>query len=363
MGKAPSRARIILLTSALVLLVLLASCSNLGYYGQAAVGQARILIKRKPIARLLADPETPAALREKLRAADAYREFAEAELGLAANGSYTSYVELPPDAEGGRRSAVVWNVVAAPELSVVPLTWCFPVAGCVSYRGYFSETRARRFAERLQHRGYEVRVAGASAYSTLGWFEDPLLSTVIDYPEAHLAGLIFHELAHQKVYLEGDTPFNESFATAVEVEGVRRWLSQVGEGTAKVEAYVAAMHREDQLTELLLGFRSQLEAIYGGDEPEAWKRQRKAEVLHELQLACQSLEASWDDRSLGRWSSGSINNADLVSVGSYHGLVATFQQLLENHSGDLEAFYRSVQALAALSPEARHLALAEMTPS
>ncbi|MEM7355613.1 MAG: aminopeptidase, partial [Acidobacteriota bacterium] len=208
-----SPAKLLWIAAPLLALLLLTSCSNLGYYGQAAWGQTKILLGRRSIDRLAADPKTPQALREKLQTVQAIRRFAARELLLPADGSYRTYVELPASAAGGRRTAVVWNVVVAPELSIEPLTWCFPVAGCVAYRGYFSEARARRFADRLQRQGYDVAVAGAAAYSTLGWFEDPVLSTVIDYSDVDLAGLLFHELAHQLLYVQDDTRFNESFAT------------------------------------------------------------------------------------------------------------------------------------------------------
>jgi len=186
------------LSWALILLVgllAMASCSTLGYYGQAIWGQTRILVKRRDVGKLVADPATPDELRAKLRTVARLVDFAAGEIGLPDNGSYRTYVELPPAPDGSRRRAVVWNVTAAPELSTRPLTWCFPIAGCVSYRGYFSRRRAERFAERLARRGFDVAVGGAAAYSTLGWFRDPVLSTVVDYPEVDLAALVFHELA------------------------------------------------------------------------------------------------------------------------------------------------------------------------
>lgn len=343
----------------LLLLLFLTSCSNLGYYGQAAWGQARILLKRRPIERLLADAGTPQALRDKLQAVQRIREFAASELLLPAGGSYRTYVELPPAVDGGRRSAVVWNVVAAPELSIEPLTWCFPVAGCVAYRGYFSEARARRYADRLRRRGYDVAVAGAAAYSTLGWFDDPVLSTVIDYPQVHLAGLLFHELAHRLIYLKGDTRFNESFATAVETEGVRRWLARTDQPAELAEGYLAQLHRQAELSNVLLDFRSQLAEIYGAEAGDDWKRQRKRQVLAQLQQTCRRLEASWAavGGSVGRWAKGEVNNADLVSVGSYRELVGAFEHLLERHDGDLRAFYGAVRRLAAASPEDRRAGL------
>ncbi len=335
-------------------LLLLASCSSFGYVGQAAWGQGRILLKRQSIARLIARPETPPELKEKLRLVERIREFAISELRLPDNG-YRAYVELPP-ADGGRRTAVVWNVVAAPELSTAPVTWCFPVAGCVSYRGYFSEARARRFGERLREEGYDVSVGGAAAYSTLGWFEDPVLSTVIDYPEAHLAGLIFHELAHQVVYVQDDTRFNESFATTVEVFGVRRWLAAADRPSSAMADYLAHQQAQDEIAELLLEFRDRLADAYEGDRPDDWKRRRKLELFTELRRALLELErpaAGEGNAAAGRWARRQLNNADLVSAADYHGLVAGFRRLLDGHGGELEAFYDAVRELAELTPEER----------
>ncbi len=337
-------------------LLLLANCSGLGYVGQAAWGQGRIMVKREPIARLIARPGTPQELKDKLRLVERIRDFATLELGLPAGGSYRSYVELPPVAGGGRRAAVVWNVVAAPELSTVPLTWCFPVAGCVSYRGYFSEARARRFGDRLRRQGHDVSVGGAAAYSTLGWFDDPVLSTVIDYPEAHLAGLIFHELAHQLLYVKGDTRFNESFATTVEVEGVRRWLTAVVRPPSMMAEYLAQQQRQDEIAELLLGHRERLRETYDREESDEWKRRRKRQLFSQLKRALRQLERppkGEGNAAAGRWAQRQLNNADLVSAGDYHGLVTGFRRLLDRHGGSLEAFYAAARALAELAPDER----------
>jgi len=343
--------------------MLLASCSSIGYVGQAAWGQARIMIKRQPIARLLADPAVADELHRKLEAVERLREFAFDELRLPDDGSYRAYVELAPEADGSRKPAVVWSVVAAPELSTAPLTWCFPVAGCVAYRGYFSHRRADRFADRLRRKGYDVTVAGAAAYSTLGWFEDPLLSTVIDYPEVQLAGLIFHELSHQLIYVKDDTRFNESFATAVEIEGVRRWLAAGDRPQSEMAEYLAQLERQDDFADLLLAARDRLQEAYGGEASDEWKRQRKREIFAELRTALREIQESWGDTAtLGeRWLEDEINNADLASVGNYRELVPSFHRLLAEHGGDLEAFYEAVRELTLLSAEERELRLG-LTP-
>ncbi len=351
----PRARRLLFAVLLLAGLLLLANCSSLGYVGQAAWGQGKILLGRQEIARLLEDPATPGELKEKLALVERIRDFAVAELHLPDNGSYRSYVELPPVADGGRRGAVVWNVVAAPELSTAPLTWCFPVAGCVSYRGYFSEARARRFGDRLAAEGYDVSVGGAAAYSTLGWFADPLLSTVIDYPEPYLAGLIFHELAHQVVYVQDDTRFNESFATTVEVEGVRRWLAAAGRRPAEMADYLAQQRRQDEVTDLLLAYRERLRETYGLDRADDWKRRRKSELFSELRQELLRLgkTANGEGSVAGAWARRRLNNADLASAGDYHGLVAGFHRLLDLRGGDLEAFYAAVAELAGLGPDER----------
>lgn len=346
----------------IVALPLVASCSTLGYYGQAVWGQTRILFARRDIDRLVADPRTPEDLRLQLAAVLEIRDFAVAELGLPASGSFRGYVELPPAADGGRRRAVVWNVVAAPELDTAPRLWCFPVAGCVSYRGYFSAARAQRFAARLGRQGYDVDVAGAAAYSTLGWFRDPVLSTVIDRPPVFLAGLIFHELAHQLVYVPGDSPFNESFATAVEIEGVRRWLLATGEDSGAVEMarYLARQERQEEFVELVLGFRDRLQEAYDSEAEEDWKRAEKRRLFAALEKAWGERRSAWSEeerQAYDRWFEGGLNNARLASLATYRDLVPAFEALLERRGGDLEAFYAAVRELAELEPTAREARL------
>lgn len=359
--------RPLLLTVFLFLLLLaLASCSAVRYTGQAVWGQTRILAAQKPIEKLLADPKTPETLRRQLETVLEIREFAVEKLKLPDNGSYTTFVELAP-AEGqeGRRRSVVWNVVAAPELEVAPIVWCFPVAGCVSYRGYFSEQGARRYATRLERKGYDVAVSGAAAYSTLGWFRDPVLSTVIDYPPIDLAGLLFHELAHQVVYVADDTRFNESFATAVELAGVRRFLAATGQDPELLAAYRERKHREEQFVGLVLEYRSRLQELYASEAPAQEKRRLKEATFKALRHAYrEKLRAGWDaERSpqavafYDAWFERDLGNAHLAQIGAYHDLVPAFERLLEEVDGDLERFYAEVGELAELPPEERETRL------
>ena len=310
-----------ILTASLVGLVALASCTHIGYYSQSLLGGAKVLAKREPVSRLISDESTSAELRERLELALEMRDFAVTHLGLPDNDSYREYSDL-------ERRYAVWNVVAAPELSVAPKTWCFLFVGCVSYRGYFSEQKAERFADRMRSKGYDVDVGGVTAYSTIGWFADPLLSTFIGRSETYLAGLIFHELAHQVVYIKGDSMFNESFAMAVEEEGALRWLEHRGM-TDQIDSYRRSKAWEKEFSELVLDYREQLEAVYAADETDDWKRRRKEETLADLKAAYEGLKDGWGGYSgYDGWFDRDLNNARLALVGVYHQLVPGFLALL-----------------------------------
>jgi predicted aminopeptidase len=348
--------------AALVLAVLAASCGSMRYYSQAALGGAGVLVKRQSIERLLEVGRTEvlsAATRERLRLTQEIRDFASNELGLPENRSYRSFADL------GRPFAV-WNVVAAPELGLEPKTWCYLFAGCAAYRGYFDERVARRYGDRLAGQGFDVRVGGVAAYSTLGWFADPVLNTFLDYADANLAALIFHELAHQVVYVKDDSAFNESFATAVEIAGVRRWLGSMGRDD-DLEAFERGRERRRDLNRFMREVRTELEAIYGSEESDDWKLARKAEVFRALPARYRrELVPVWragghgaggGESDLGEWLSR-LNNADLVSVATYNDLVPAFRGLLERSGGDFAAFYAEVERLSELAPEERRRELA-----
>lgn len=329
---------------------ILAGCSTARFYSQSIRGGLEVLLKRHSIDKLLADPKTPQALQERLRVVRDLRAFATDALALPDNGSYRHYTDL-------ERPYAVWNVVAAPEFSVDPITWCFPLAGCVSYRGYFSQQGAERFAAHLREDGYDTSVGGVTTYSTLGWFKDPVLNTFIHLPDEHLAGVLFHELAHQRLYLPGDTPFNESFATVVELEGVRRWLASRSdpESEAKLAAYRLGQERAARFAALVLGYRERLDAAYESDHDAAWKRARKAELFAQLKADYGRVrDEEWDGYTgYDGWFARDLNNAHLASVGAYHALVPAFEALLDEAGGDLEAFYRSVEVVTQLPGEER----------
>lgn len=346
------RMGVLLLAGAAILI--LSSCSNeLGYYAQCVQGHVGILAKRQPIDKVLADPATAPELKEKLALVLRIRDFASRELLLPDNDSYRCYADL-------KRPEVVWNVVATPEFSLRPRQWCFPVAGCVTYRGYYSRDGARSLAENLRAQGEDVHLYGVDAYSTLGWFDDPVLNTFINKPEAHLAALIFHELAHQKVYIKGDSAFNEAFAEAVAQEGVTRWLRHAGRPD-ELAGWQESLRRDEQFVGLLQEARSRLEALYAEMSDAGEKRAGKERIFHEMGLTYLRLKASWGGHTgYDRWFATPLNNARIASVGTYRRQLPAFQVLLQREGGDLAAFYRAVTAIGELPAEGRHGRMREL---
>lgn len=319
----------------------LSGCSNLGYYYQAVEGQMQIWHRSRPIQKVIDDEKTPPPLRERLTQVLRMRDFASAQLALPDNGSYRKYADL-------QRAYVVWNVFATAEFSVAPKEWCFVFAGCVGYRGYFSRDGAERFAAGLARDGLDVFVAGIPAYSTLGWFDDPVLNTVLHYPDAELARLIFHELAHQVVYVPDDTVFNESFAVAVELEGVDRWLAQYGDAGQRT-AFELSEQRKDGFINLVMEYRERLRTLYASEAPESDKRREKAETFVAMKAQYQALKASWQGYAgYDRFFATGLNNAHLVPVATYSELVPGFRRLLAHNGGDFRRFYAAVKELGKL---------------
>jgi predicted aminopeptidase len=345
-ARAARRLRLFAAASAL----LLGGCANLGYYLQSVGGQLEIWRRERPIEQVLLDPATPPDLAARLRRVLEIREFATRELALPENGSYRRYADL------GRPYAV-WNVIATPEFSLEPLRWCFPVAGCVAYRGYFSEAAARRFANELAAAGYDVFVGGVPAYSTLGWFADPVLNTFVRYPETELARLIFHELAHQLVYVRDDTVFNESFAAAVEAAGVERWLARTGGPRAR-EAFERRQRLRADFVRIVRACRTRLEALYRSGLAPDEMRARKAAILRALREDYRAIrEAHPGPAPYDAWFALEVNNAQIASVAIYTDLVPAFESLLAREGGDLRRFYKAVEALARLPQAERAAAL------
>ena len=340
----------------LLILQVLPGCATLGYYAQSIHGQLDLLGRRQPMEQLIADAATPDKLRKRLRLVLEMRDFASRALGLPENGSYRSYADLG-------RSAMVWSVVATPEFSMRPRQWCYPVVGCAAYRGYFSNDRAETFAAGLAHQRLDVVVEPVPAYSTLGWFDDPLPSTVINWPEPSLAGLIFHELAHQRLYFPGDSNFNEAFASAVEQVGVERWMAARKDG-AGLARWRENQAREEAFVRLLLAARERLIDLYARPLPAAGMRVAKAAEFGRLRDEYARLKEGWGGYSgYDRWFDRPLNNARLASVATYRRLLPGLLALLERGGGDLAAFYRACERMEGLSPEARAARLAALRPA
>lgn len=319
---------------------------DLSYYLQSARGHLALMRQAQPIAELLERGGLDDRLRARLERVREIRRFASRSLGLPDNGSFTRYASLD-------RPFVVWNVFATPELSMQLRQWCFPVAGCVGYRGYFDREEAERYAESLRAEGWEAYVGGVRAYSTLGWFDDPVLSTFVHLPDGELARLIFHELSHQVVYVKDDTTFNESFATAVEEAGVRAWLEAQGDPVLE-DGYRRYAQRRQQFLALLLRHRSALEELYRAGGDDAVRRAGKARVFASLHDGYRSLKAQWGGYAgYDRWFAQSLTNAHLASVATYHAQVPGFQRLLHASGGDLPRFFGEVRALARLDHDER----------
>lgn len=339
---------------------LTSGCSTLGYYAQSVGGHLDMVRAAKPVPDWLADPASPPALKQRLVLSQRMRDWAVSELKLPDNASYRRYADL-------KRPAAVWNVVAAPELSLTLRTWCFPVVGCVGYRGYFDRAQADAYAAGLRPEGLEVAVYGVPAYSTLGrlpfdWLADPLLNTFIQYPEGELARLIFHELAHQVAYAPDDTEFNESFATAVERIGGLRWLATMADEQAR-EDYARYDGRRQDFRRLTAAYRERLDAVYKSQASDADKRARKAELMAALRADHAALKAQ-------RWGGFSgydawferANNASFGVLAAYNALVPHFERLYEREGRDFERFYAEVRRLASL-PKAERRAALGVTPS
>jgi len=331
----------------------LAGCAGIEYYAQAISGQLEILRLAEPIERTLSEPGASDRLKSRLERVLRIRAFATRELDLPDNASYRRYADLG-------RPYVVWNVFAAPEFSVKPTQSCFPFVGCVGYRGFFSEALARRHADALRSQGDDVFVAGVPAYSTLGWFDDPVLSTFINFPEAEVARLIFHELAHQLLYVRDDSSFNESFAVSVEEEGVSRWLKAEGDAAQRA-AWEALQQRRRQFVDLAQEYRVKLEAFYAANGSSEEKRAGKARLFVQMRAEYGELKRSWGGfAGYDRFFAQGVNNALLASVVTYTQFVPAFRALLERDGGDLPRFYADVRKIAKLGKAERDARLGEL---
>lgn len=352
-----SRRRLTLRAAAVVglLAVVTSGCSSVGYYAQSVSGHLKLLNAARPVPEVLTDPATPDALKARLVLSQHIRDYAVTALKLPDNASYRRYADV-------QRSAAVWNVAAAPELSLTLRTWCFPVVGCVAYRGYYEREQADVEAGKLRASGLDAGVYAVPAYSTLGkipgrYFADPLLNTFVQWPEAELARLIFHELAHQVAFAPDDTVFNESFATTVERVGTTRWLAERGSPAARDATVLLASRRADFRT-LTTTYRDRLDALYQSSVPDDDKRRGKAELLAALRAEHAALKAGpWQGYTgYDSWFNG-VNNASFGMLAAYTELVPQFERLLAAQGGDLRRFYAEVQRLAAMPMGERRRAL------
>lgn len=347
----PPFQKLVKAASGVLAVLSLTACSTLGYYGHLAHGEYAMLAARRPIDRVIADPSVDASLKARLRVAAQARAFASDHLLLPRNASYTQYADL-------QRPYATWNVFAAGEFSVDAFQHCFPIAGCLGYRGYFDLERARDEARLLQQRDLETWIGGSPAYSTLGWFADPILNTMLRWDDDELAGMIFHELAHQHLYVRGDTEFNESFATFVQREGLREWRAsrELPAGDSVDEG------RADEFARLVLDARERLRTLYASPLPAATMREKKQEEFDRLRADYAKLrEELWHGRGLyDEWIQGEINNAKLLPFGLYHRWVSAFAALFSRQDGNWNAFYGAADKIARLKPEARAKALTEL---
>lgn len=343
-------------TAALATLALClgSGCSELGYYRQSLGGHVDLLSRAKPLDEWLGQADTPAALKQRLALARQMREFSVQVLELPDNPSYRAYADL-------QRPAAVWNVVAAPALSLDLKTWCYPVTGCVGYRGYFDQAQADALALQLRAAGWDVGVYAVPAYSTLGWSNwlggDPLLNTFVGGSEGELARLIFHELAHQQLYVADDTMFNESFAAAVERIGVRLWLAQHGSEAARTQ-YLEQQRRRDDFRALTMRWRGQLQQLYASPLSEAEQLAAKAQMLDALRAEYQQMKQQrWDGfAGYDAWFA-KVNNASLGVLAAYTEGVADFERLFEQQGRDFKRFYAEAARIAALPKDERHATL------
>ncbi|WP_243041705.1 aminopeptidase [Dyella sedimenti] len=323
---------------------MLSGCSTVGYYAHVAHGQGELVWRRRPVDAVIADPATAPELRRRLELARQARRFAVTTLGLPDNRSYTGYVQLD-------RPYVAWNVFATPPYSVAPVTHCFPFAGCVAYRGYFAEARADAEAARLKAEGDDVYVGGVPAYSTLGWFADPILSSMMRWDDDELVGTIFHELAHQLIYVKDDSAFNESFASFVQEQGLRAWRQ--ARGLPPPDARAEAM--DDGFTQLVLDLRDRLKALYasGADEA-AMAAGKQREIAGFRARYAQWRDREWPgDHRYDAWVAAPINNARLLPFGLYDHWTPAFAALFRQSEGQWPAFYAAVRQWARLPPAQR----------
>jgi predicted aminopeptidase len=337
----------------IVCLLFNSGCSSIGYYAQSISGQVGILLNKKHVAKLINATDTDMQLREKLIEVQKILEFAHSNLTMPNNGSYLHYTDV-------KNNYVVWNVIAAPEFSLNSKRWCYLIVGCMNYRGYFNEDKANQYAASLQQKGWEVYVGGVTAYSTLGWFKDPLLNTILNREDWEIARLLFHELAHQIVYIKDDTNFNEAFADSVSLIGLELWLS-----TQPIEKKLRVMEliaHESEFTEFTLATRDLLKELYQSDATKNELRQRKLQLIEELRKTIIARQLIWgEDKRFQNWANSNINNARLSLISTYRSLVPDFIFAYENTGSDLPTFYTRIIEISKCPLEERASSLRQVS--
>ena len=326
---------------------LLSGCASINYYAQSIQGQFEVIQKRQNINDLLMENEISDTLRNKLQTVLEIREFSIKQLGMPENKSYLSYVDL-------ERDYVVWNIFATEEFSIEPIKWCYLIVGCLDYHGYFAESDARKHAQNLEEKGLDVYLGGVSAYSTLGWFNDPVLNTMLRWNEIRLATVIFHELAHQQIYIKNDTEFNEAYAEAIASIGVRKWLSQKSE--QQYRDYVDSQDQDDKFISLVMKYKSLLSKLYQSGQTEQSMRTHKKELVGNMRNEYAALKQGWTKDVYAGWFSTELNNAKFAAVVTYKKYIPAFLEIYEKLN-DLDKFYSFVKQLSDCSPAKRRINL------
>lgn len=331
----------------------LGACSTLGYYGRTVTGHLQILQSRQPVRDIIEDERADPALRSTLIHIGELLDFAHDDLALPDNGSYRHYADL-------NRPYVAWNVFAVPELSMDPKQWCYPLVGCFDYRGYFDRNSAVDYAMRLRQQAWDVYVGGVRAYSTLGWFRDPVLNTMLDQDDWEIARLIFHELAHQKIYIKDRVDINEAFAESVARIGLERWLATRAEDTRPIRRALAF---EDAFMNLILDYKKRLNGLYNTDRPRTVKIRRKNQILAELHQDYRRLRKRYGgvDR-YDRWMSIDLNNAKLAAIATYRKWVPEFMALYAAAGEDLGRFYSYIEGIRHCPDDALRQQIREYRP-
>jgi len=343
-----------------LLILLLPACSSVGYYLDAVNGHLNILADQESINDILQQDSISPELKSKLVLATEARDFASAEMLLPDNDSYRYYSDI-------NRDYVVWNVIATEKYSITAKQWCFMVVGCVSYRGYFNQDDAKAYAKTLKAQGYDVNISGAQAYSTLGWFDDPLLNTMIKHNDAQIVGLIIHELAHQQIYINGDSSFNEAFASSVEIEGIKRWFHRQSRNSTDAQKkqfrqYLKSKQRNGEFKQLLKAAQKNLDELYKSNKFKHSVKQQtlKAAIFTKLKLDYQRLKISWQNYSgYDVWMNRDLNNAHLALIATYYEKVPIFQSILLSVDNNIQHFYDIVESIGELEESERNARLAE----